>query len=131
MSAMRRSSLEARADPVGRHLQHQVLADAEPSPTPTGAASSGTSSAERMKLHTAGRMDPQVMDWSSTEAPSGSGTAWTAAQGPLEAELADALGMPHDEVMLAAFIPLAFTIGTDFKPAGRIPREQVLRWDRW
>ncbi|MEU9320550.1 nitroreductase family protein [Streptomyces sp. NPDC048295] len=59
------------------------------------------------------------------------GTVWTTAQGPLEAELADVLGVPHDEVMLAAFIPLAFTIGTDFKPAGRIPREQVLHWEQW
>ncbi|WP_269084331.1 hypothetical protein [Streptomyces sp. 150FB] len=34
--------------------------------------------------------------------------------------------------MPAALIPLAHTIGTDFKPAvRRIPREQVLRWDRW
>ena len=33
--------------------------------------------------------------------------------------------------MLAAFIPLAFTIGTDFKPARRIPREEVLHWDHW
>jgi hypothetical protein len=33
--------------------------------------------------------------------------------------------------MLAAFIPLAFTLGTDFKPARRIPREHVLHWDHW
>ncbi|GAA2082139.1 nitroreductase family protein [Actinomadura alba] len=61
----------------------------------------------------------------------GLGTVWTTAQGPLEHELARTLGVPHDEVMLAAFIPLAYTIGTDFKPARRIPREQILHWDRW
>ncbi|MEV4178646.1 hypothetical protein [Nonomuraea sp. NPDC049709] len=33
--------------------------------------------------------------------------------------------------MLAAFIPLAYTLGTDFRPARRIPREEVLHWDRW
>ncbi|MGZ0149133.1 hypothetical protein ACXJJ3_18830 [Kribbella sp. WER1] len=33
--------------------------------------------------------------------------------------------------MLAAFIPLAFTIGTGFRPAKRVPREEVLHWDRW
>ncbi|MFJ7223800.1 hypothetical protein [Streptomyces sp. NPDC098090] len=54
----------------------------------------------------------------------GLGTVWTTAQGPLEVELADALGVPHGEVMLAAFIPLALTVRTDFEPAGRIPREQ-------
>ncbi|MGY1869720.1 MULTISPECIES: hypothetical protein [Nocardia] len=34
-------------------------------------------------------------------------------------------------VMVAAFIPLAFTIGTDFRPAKRVDREQVLHWDKW
>ncbi|MEU4547287.1 hypothetical protein [Nonomuraea dietziae] len=32
---------------------------------------------------------------------------------------------------MAAFIPLAFTTGTDFRPARRIDREEVLHWDRW
>jgi hypothetical protein len=59
------------------------------------------------------------------------GTVWTTAQGPLERELAGVLRVPYDKVMLAAFIPLAFTIGTDFRPAKRVPREQVLHWDRW
>lgn len=61
----------------------------------------------------------------------GLGTVWTTAQAPLERELARVLRVPYDEVMLAAFVPLAFTIGTDFKPAPRIPRDQVLHWDRW
>jgi hypothetical protein len=33
--------------------------------------------------------------------------------------------------MQAAFIPVAFTLGTDFRPARRIPREEVLHWDTW
>ncbi|MFF3670528.1 hypothetical protein [Microtetraspora malaysiensis] len=61
----------------------------------------------------------------------GLGTVWTTAQAPLERELAKVLGVPYEEVMLAAFIPLAFTIGTDFKPAPRIPRKEVLHWERW
>jgi nitroreductase len=61
----------------------------------------------------------------------GLGTVWTTAQAPLERELAEALGVPYAEVMLAAFIPLAFSIGTDFKPARRIAREEILHWDRW
>ncbi|MBT2208050.1 MULTISPECIES: nitroreductase family protein [Actinomadura] len=61
----------------------------------------------------------------------GLGTTWTTAQGPLEPELAAILGVPYREVMLAAFIPLAYSIGTDFKPAPRIPRDQVLHWDHW
>ncbi|MEU4341321.1 hypothetical protein AB0H00_08620 [Nocardia sp. NPDC023852] len=56
---------------------------------------------------------------------------WTSAQGPPERELAAALGIPYDNVMLAAFIPVAYAIGAEFKPAVRVPREQVLHWDRW
>lgn len=31
----------------------------------------------------------------------------------------------------AALIPLASTLGTDFRPACRVPREEVLHGDTW
>ncbi|MGW5518763.1 nitroreductase family protein [Nocardia africana] len=61
----------------------------------------------------------------------GLGTVWTTAQAPLERELARTLGVPYDQIMLAALIPLAFTLGTDFRPAGRISRDEVLHWNTW
>lgn len=61
----------------------------------------------------------------------GLGTVWTTAQAPLERELADTLGVPYDDVMLAALTPLAFTVGTDFRPAKRITRAEILHWNRW
>ncbi|MEF9912846.1 nitroreductase family protein [Streptomyces sp. P5-A9] len=61
----------------------------------------------------------------------GLGTVWTTGNLPLEREFAEALGIPYAEVMQAAFIPVAYTVGTDFRPARRIPREQVLHWDGW
>lgn len=78
-----------------------------------------------------GSILPAVWSFMLAARARGLGTAWTTAQGPLERELAQVLGVPYEDVMLAAFIPLAFTIGTDFKPAPRIPREEVLHWDRW
>jgi nitroreductase len=78
-----------------------------------------------------GSILPAVWSFMLAARARGLGTVWTTAQGPLERELARVLGVPYDEIMLAAFIPLAFTIGTDFKPAPRIPREEVLHWDRW
>ncbi|MEV1174531.1 nitroreductase family protein [Nonomuraea sp. NPDC049784] len=78
-----------------------------------------------------GSILPAVWSFMLAARARGLGTVWTTAQGPLERELAKVLGVPYEEVMLAAFIPLAFTIGTDFKPAPRIPREEVLHWDRW
>ncbi|GLY87983.1 nitroreductase family protein [Actinoallomurus iriomotensis] len=78
-----------------------------------------------------GSILPAVWSFMLAARARGLGTVWTTAQGPLEHELAKALGVPYDGVMLAAFIPLAYTIGTDFKPARRVPREEVLHWNHW
>ncbi|MEV4379773.1 hypothetical protein [Streptosporangium sp. NPDC049644] len=58
------------------------------------------------------------------------GTAWL---GPLrlEREAAQVLGIPYGKVMQVAFVPLTYTVGTDFKPARRVPMEEVTHWDRW
>ena len=37
----------------------------------------------------------------------------------------------REQVMQAALIPLAYTLGTDFKPALRKSLESVVHWDRW
>ncbi|MQY29281.1 nitroreductase family protein [Nocardia aurantia] len=78
-----------------------------------------------------GSILPAVWSFMLAARARGLGTVWTTAQAPLERELADILHVPYDKVMLAAFIPLAYTIGTDFRPAQRIPRDQVLHWDTW
>ena len=61
----------------------------------------------------------------------GLGTAWTSVHLYYEQEAAQVLGIPYEQVMQAALIPVAYTLGTDFKPATRIPLESVLHWDRW
>jgi len=78
-----------------------------------------------------GSILPAVWSFMLAARARGLGTVWTTAQAPLERELATILDVPYEEVMLAAFIPLAYTIGTDFRPARRIPRDQVLHWERW
>ena len=78
-----------------------------------------------------GSILPAVWSFMLAARARGLGTVWTTAQGPLERELGNALGVPYDDVMLAAFIPLAFTVGTDFRPAVRVPRAEVLHWNRW
>lgn len=83
------------------------------------------------QANTWGSILPAVWSFMLAARARGLGTVWTTAQAPLERELAAALGVPYDEVMLAAFLPLAFTKGTDFKPAKRVPREEVLHWNRW
>ncbi|MFC7327056.1 nitroreductase family protein [Marinactinospora rubrisoli] len=78
-----------------------------------------------------GSILPAVWSFMLAARARGLGTVWTTAQAPLERELATVLGVPHEDVMLAAFVPLAYTIGTGFRPARRIPRAEVLHWDRW
>jgi len=61
----------------------------------------------------------------------GLGTSLTSFHLFFEQEAAEVLGIPYQEVMQAALIPVAYTLGTDFKPAPRKPLESVLHWDRW
>jgi nitroreductase len=61
----------------------------------------------------------------------GLGTVWTAFHLADEQEAAALLGIPYEEVMQAALIPVAYTLGTDFKPAKRAPLETIVHWDRW
>ncbi|MHA3701831.1 nitroreductase family protein [Jatrophihabitans sp. YIM 134969] len=61
----------------------------------------------------------------------GLGTAWTSMHLAREREIADILGIPYDTVAQAVLTPLAFTRGTDFRPARRPDPEEVIHWDRW
>lgn len=61
----------------------------------------------------------------------GLGTAWTTFHLAFEREAAELLGIPYDEVMQAALIPVAYTLGTDFKSGPRRPLETMVHWNRW
>ena len=47
------------------------------------------------------------------------------------AQVADLLGIPYDKVTQAGLFPIAYTMGTDFKPAKREPLASILHWDQW
>lgn len=61
----------------------------------------------------------------------GLGTAWTTLHLTFEQEVAEVIGIPYTEVTQAALIPVAYTLGTDFKPAPREPIDSVLHWNNW
>ncbi len=61
----------------------------------------------------------------------GLGTVWTSFHLNWEQEAAQLLGIPYDNMMQAGLIPVAYTIGTDFKAASREPLEGMVHWDRW
>lgn len=48
-----------------------------------------------------------------------------------EREAAEILGIPYDEIMQAALLPVAYTIGDEFKPARRKPLDTMAHWDGW
>jgi nitroreductase len=61
----------------------------------------------------------------------GLGSAWTTLHLPNEREVADLLGIPYDGYTQAGLFPIAYTIGTDFKPAPRIGLDELVHWDTW
>ena len=61
----------------------------------------------------------------------GLGTAWTTLHLFFEREVAEILDIPYAEMTQIALIPVAHTLGTDFKPGPRIPMDRVLHVDGW
>jgi nitroreductase len=61
----------------------------------------------------------------------GLGSAWTTATLMREQAVADVLGFPADRCTHAGLFPVAYTLGTDFRPASRRPVSEVVRWNEW
>jgi nitroreductase len=61
----------------------------------------------------------------------GLGTCWTTLWLPMEQQVADVLGIPFDSVQQVCLSPLAYTKGTDFKPAMRPSPDTIIHWDQW
>jgi nitroreductase len=61
----------------------------------------------------------------------GLGTVLTTLHLDFEREAVDILGIPYEQVMQVALIPIAYTLGTTFKPAARKQLEAVVHWNRW
>jgi nitroreductase len=78
-----------------------------------------------------GSILPAIWSFMLAARARGLGTSLTTVHLYYEPEAAEVLGIPYEQVTQAALIPMAYTLGTDFKPAPRIPLESVLHWDRW
>lgn len=61
----------------------------------------------------------------------GLGTAWTTLHLAHEREIAELLGIPYEQYMQVALIPIAYTRGTSFKSAYRPPVDTVMHMNRW
>jgi len=60
----------------------------------------------------------------------GLGSAWTTLHLGKAKECAEILGIP-DDVTQVVLLPVAWTIGTEFKPASRRPASEIVWFDRW
>lgn len=61
------------------------------------------------------------------------GSSWTTLHliNGGEERAAELLGIPYDRYSQAGLFPIAYTQGTDFKPASRLPAAEVSHWDVW
>lgn len=78
-----------------------------------------------------GAVLPSVWSFCLAARERGLGTCWTTIHLAYEREAAELLGIPYDDVMQVALLPVAYTLGTDFKPARRLPLDRIVHWDAW
>jgi nitroreductase len=78
-----------------------------------------------------GSLFPAVWSFMLAARARGLGTAWTSMHLQFEREAADVVGIPFDSCSQGGLIPVAYSIGTDFKPASRLPLDRVLHWNQW
>jgi nitroreductase len=83
------------------------------------------------QANTWGSILPSVWSFMLAARERGLGTVWTTLSPVCEREVAHLLGIPYEEIMQAALIPVAYTIGTDFRLGPRVALEQVVHWNQW
>lgn len=80
-----------------------------------------------------GSLLPAVWSFMLAARNRGLGSAWTTLHlmNDGERQTADVLGIPFDKFTQGGLFPIAYTVGTDFRPAKRQPLADVLHWDSW
>ena len=79
---------------------------------------------------TYGSVMPAIWSFQLALRSRGLGSAWTTLHLGQEAAAAELLGIP-DGIAQIALLPVAYTIGTDFKPARRVPITDLTYWNHW
>jgi len=77
-----------------------------------------------------GSIFPAVWSFQLALRARGLGSALTTLHLLHEQEAAELLGIP-DDVLQVALLPVAYTIGTDFKRAARPPVSGITHWNGW
>ncbi|NUU20355.1 MAG: nitroreductase family protein [Streptomycetaceae bacterium] len=97
-------------------------------PTFTGRVETGSVFAQASAW---GSVLPGVWNFMLALRTRGLGSAWTTLHLHREREMADVLGIPYERTTQAGMFPVAYTVGTAFKPGPRADLGQLVHWDRW
>jgi nitroreductase len=80
---------------------------------------------------TFGAILPAVWSFMLAARSRGLGTSWTTVHLVFEEEAGTLLGIPFRDVTQVAMIPVAHTVGSEFRAANRHDLTDVVHWDRW
>ena len=75
-----------------------------------------------------GNILPAMWNFMLAARARGLGTAWTTIHLMMEQAVADIVDIPFDTMQQVCLTPLAFTKGTDFKPAQRPDPDTIIEW---
>lgn len=78
-----------------------------------------------------GSIFPAIWSFQLALRSRGLGSSLTTLHLAQERRAAELLGIPYERCTQAALLPVAHTVGTDFRPARRREAAKVLHWDRW
>jgi nitroreductase len=78
-----------------------------------------------------GSILPAVWNFMLALRTRGLGSAWTTLHLHREREMAEVLGIPHERATQVGLFPVAYTIGTDFRPGPRADLGTLVHWNRW
>jgi nitroreductase len=78
-----------------------------------------------------GSIMPAVWSFMLAARARGLGTTITTIHLFREREAAEALGIPYEDVAQVALVPVAHTIGDEFRQGRREPLEGIVHWESW
>jgi nitroreductase len=78
-----------------------------------------------------GSMLPAVWNLMLALRTRGLGAAWTSVHLRHERRAAEVLGIPYESYTQGGLFPIAYTAGTNFRPAPRRPLSEIVHWDAW
>ncbi|HEX5144321.1 MAG TPA: nitroreductase family protein [Mycobacterium sp.] len=80
-----------------------------------------------------GSLLPAVWSFMLALRARGMGSAWTTLHliGEGEKQAAEVIGIPFEQYAQGGLFPIAYTKGTEFKPAKRLPAEELTHWNTW